>query len=77
MAAFPYTFLQGDVFTNAAFLKYTPFITAMLAVLTLPGAFGSATFGVYTRKTDTFHVAGNGIIRPKVTMMNRRLLPQI
>lgn len=77
IAGFPYGFLQGDVFTTPANTKYTNFINAMLAPLTLAGAFGSATFGIFTRKTAAFFTADSGSVRPKATMMNRRLVPQI
>lgn len=77
MAGFPYSFLQGDVFTNTALTKYTNFINQMLSVLTLAGALGSATFQIYTRKTQTGYTVDSGSLRPKATMMNRRLVPQI
>jgi hypothetical protein len=49
----------------------------MLTPLALGGALGSGTFGIYTKKTDTINVVNSGIVRPKPTMMNRRLVPQI
>lgn len=77
LPAFPYSFLQGDAFIGAAFTKYSNFINIMLTPLTLAGAFGSATFVVYTRKTTTAFTVDSGSLRPKATMMNRRLVPQI
>jgi hypothetical protein len=46
----------------------------MLAPLILPVE-GDATFGRYTRKTKEFTPFTGATIRPKITPMNRRLLP--
>lgn len=77
LAAFPYDQLQADAF-QALFVGHVgTWIGKMITPLTLAGALGNATFGIYTRKTDTFNVANSGRIRPKATMMNKRLLPQV
>ena len=77
IAAFAYNFLQADVFQSGFTTKAATFITDMLTPLVLGGALGTATFCIYTRKTDTQHTVLHGSVRPKATMMNRRLVPQI
>lgn len=77
LAAFPYSFLQGDIFQSGYTNKVGIWITQMILPLTLAGALGSADFTLFTRKTNTNHVIVSGQLRPKATMMNRRLLPQI
>jgi hypothetical protein len=74
---FPYSSLQGDAFTSGYLTKVGAFITQMQTNLTLAGAMGNAVFSIYTRKTTTAYQVNNGQARPKATMMNRRLLPQI
>lgn len=77
MCAWPYSFLQGDVFTNAAIIKFAALITALTTPLTLSGALGDATFKIFSRKTAAVYTVNSGTVRPKATMMNRRLSPQI
>lgn len=77
LAAFADGMLQQDAFQAPYTTDIITWGAAMLAPLTLTGTFGTAIFGIYSRKTDSFHPATNGILRPKATMMNRRLLPQI
>lgn|SRR5436305_9959981 len=77
LAAFPYDQLQADAFLALYLGHVGTWIGQMLTPMTLAGALGSATFGIYTRKTNTFNVTNSGRVRPKVTMMNKRLLPQV
>jgi hypothetical protein len=77
LAAFADGSLQQDAFQAPYTTDIITWGAQMLVPLTLTGALGTATFGIYSRKTDSFHPATVGILRPKATMMNRRLLPQI
>jgi hypothetical protein len=77
LGAFPFDSLKGDVFQAAYLGKVNTWITEMLVGLTLAGALGTATFGIYSRKLTTFAQANQGLLKPKATMMNRRLVPQI
>lgn len=77
IASFPSGSIQGDVFTAAYGLKISAWITKMLAVMPLAGALGDAVFKIYSRKGDISYTVNSGILRPKATMMNRRLSPQI
>lgn len=77
IAAFQLNAVQADVVQVGVTFPSPAFITAMLSNLTLTGALGTASPGVYTKKTNTFHAYTHGIVRPKVSMFNRRLKPQI
>jgi hypothetical protein len=77
MCSFPYNWLQGDQFSGSAIAKVATFITAITAVLPLAGALGDAVFQIFTRKTDTGYTVDSGLLRPKPTVMGRRLLPVI
>jgi hypothetical protein len=77
IGGFPSGALLGDVFQAGYLNTAGIWITSMEGNLTLSGALGSADFGTFTRKTATFNSLSSGSVRPKATMMNRRLLPQI
>jgi hypothetical protein len=77
IAAYQNEAVIGDVPQGAPAFPGGAFIAAILNPLTLAGALGSATFGIYTRKTDAIFTVNGGRVRPKVSMFNRRLRPQI
>jgi len=77
LAAFPADSLLQDAFQAPYTGDITSFINQQLLPLALAGALGTATFCLYSRATDTQHTINAGLLRPKATMMNRRLLPQI
>lgn len=69
--------LEQDFFQAGFLVAVTAFINAMKTVLNLAGALGTATFGVFTRKTNTFNDTLSGVIKPKATVMNKRALPRV
>lgn len=69
--------LNQDFWDTAFLLKVVTFVNAMTTVLTLAGALGTATFGVYTKKTTTFNHASAGILKEKATVMNKRARPKV
>lgn len=79
------TFLGGiyngsfseDFYSPAFLLKIAAWVGVMKNALTLAGALGTATFGVYTKKTDTFNAALDGQIQTKASMFNKRGRPRV
>lgn len=79
------TFLAGvfdgsliqDVWDPGFLISVAAYVAAQTAVLTLGGALGTATFGVWSRKSGTFNAASAGEIKPKATTMNRRARPRV
>jgi hypothetical protein len=77
LGAIPEGALEGDVFQVGYLVTVAAFVNAMVTQLTLAGALGTAVFGVYTKKTDTFNSCDKGLIKPKATVMNKRALPRV
>jgi hypothetical protein len=69
--------LQQDFFSVGFIAAAATWIADMLPVMTLAGALGTATLGVYTRKTGTFNAALDGRLAQKATTMNKRALPRV
>lgn len=53
------------------------FITDQLTQLALAGGLGNADFGLFSRSTTQFNKIDIGQIKPKLTMLNKRTLPQV
>jgi len=77
ISSFPDGALQSGTWQNAFAGNVTTWIGDMLAVLTLAGALGTATFGHFTRKTQAFDAQKSGELKPKPTALNKRTLPII
>lgn len=77
VSCLPTNAIDTDAITSAFFTKFGNWIAAMITPLTLAGALGDATFSMFTRKTATMHTVTTGLIKPKLTAIGRRLLPQI
>lgn len=77
LPAVPQGGLAGDLFLSGFITDVGNFITDMLTQLTLIGGAGNADFGLYTRKTQQFNKAKQGILRPKATALNKRTLPVV
>ncbi len=77
IGCFPALEFTSGFFSSAYQTKCGLFVTAIGTALTLAGGFGTATFGVFTRKTATFNAMKHGRLLPKPTMLNKRTLPVI
>jgi hypothetical protein len=66
-----------DLFAPTFLVKVAAYVLAMKTAITLAGALGSATFGIWTKKTSTFNVAKEGQIQQKATTMNKRARPRV
>lgn len=63
---------------DAAYINLAnAFIASMLTQLTLAHGRGTADFGLFTRKTNTFNVAKSGVLKVKPSGFNKRTLPLI
>lgn len=68
--------IDGDTWVGAFLVTVTSFINTMISPLTLIGP-STATFSTFSRKLGGVQHITGGLLRPKATMMNRRLKPQI
>jgi hypothetical protein len=68
--------ISGDLWQGGYSTKIATWVTNMLTALNIIGP-SSATFSTFSRKLGSVSHITKGILRPKATMMNRRLKPQI
>jgi hypothetical protein len=73
----PQDALAADLFSGAYNTLVGTWVTDMITAITLAGGAGNANFGLFTRKTQQFNTAKAGMLRPKVTALNKRTLPVI
>lgn len=77
MPCIPTGQVQGDFLQGPYLGALGAFRDDLLDTLALTGGLGNADFGVFSRKTSQFNKATVGQIKPKLTMLNKRTLPQV
>jgi hypothetical protein len=77
LASFPEGAVEGGSPQALYIASLAPWLLDMVAPLTLTGGAGTAQFGTFRRATGIANDNTVGIVRPKVTPMNKRTLPVI